>query len=147
MWLRRLRAAVELPDGDAELPRLVSEVGGDARTGEGDDADWQHIEHPVVALEGCRLGVPGPIGLEGDLRHLAIVGPAGGDALGALGRAAMQQHHVRVLGVDAVELVPDRAVIVEVEPTGEGDLRPGGQHHLVFRPAFGSQEIAAVDHC
>jgi hypothetical protein len=32
--------------------RLVGEVGGDAGAGEGDDADRQRLEHPVVALEG-----------------------------------------------------------------------------------------------
>ena len=46
----------------------------------------------------------GPVGLEGDLRHFAVLGPAGRDALGALRAAAMQQHHVGVLGVDLVEL-------------------------------------------
>jgi hypothetical protein len=32
-----------------------------------------------------------------------------------------------MLGVDLIELVPDEAVIVEIEATCEGDLRPGGQ--------------------
>ena len=56
-----------------------------------------------------------------------MVGPAGGDAFGALRRTAVQQHHVGMLGVDLVELVPDQAVIVVVEAAGEGDLGPGGQ--------------------
>ena len=81
----------------------------------------------VVAFERRRLGVLGPVGLEGDLRHLAVVGPFGGDEFGALRRSAVQQHHVGMLGVDAVELVPDQAMIVEVEPAGEGDLGAGGQ--------------------
>jgi len=33
----------------------------------------------------------------------------------------------RAAAVDAVELVPDQAMIVEVEPAGEGDLGAGGQ--------------------
>ena len=37
-------------------------------------------------------------------------------------------------------------MIVEVEPAGEGDLGPGGQQHLVFGPAPGGEEVAAVDH-
>ena len=37
----------------------------------------------------------------------------------------MQQYDVRMLGVDLIELVPYQAVIVKVEPAGEGDLRPG----------------------
>ena len=92
------------------------------------DADRQHFEHCVVALERRGLGVLGPVGLEGDLRHLAVVGPAGGDQLGALRRAAMQQHHVGMLGVDLVEPVPDQAMVVEVEAAGEGDLRSWRQH-------------------
>ena len=39
--------------------------------GEGDNADGQRLEHPVVALERCGVPVPGPVGLEDDLRHLA----------------------------------------------------------------------------
>jgi hypothetical protein len=64
---------------------------------------------------------------EGDLRHLAVVGPAGGDALGALRRTAVQQHHVKMLSMDLIELVPNQAVIVAVEAAGEDDLRSGGQ--------------------
>ena len=45
-----------------------------------------------------------------------------------------------------VELVPDQAMIVEVEPAGEGDLGAGGQQHLVLGPALGGEEVAAVDH-
>jgi hypothetical protein len=43
--------------------------------------------------ERCGLGVLGPVGPEGDLRHLAMVGSASGNALGALRRTAVQQHH------------------------------------------------------
>jgi hypothetical protein len=67
------------------LSRLVGQVLLDAGAGENEDADRQHIEHLIVALEGCCLGVFGPIGFEGDLgHHLAVVGPAGGDTLGGL---------------------------------------------------------------
>jgi hypothetical protein len=58
----------------------------------------------------------------------------------------MQQHHVGMLGVDLVERVPDRGMIVEVEAPGEGDLGSGGKEHLGFGAAFGSEEISAVDH-
>jgi hypothetical protein len=37
--------------------------------------------------------MPGPVRLEDELRHLALFGPAGGDALGALRAAAVQEHH------------------------------------------------------
>src|SRR5208283_657806 len=117
---RRSRAAlVESPHGDAEFPRLVGEVGGDPRAGESDDADRQYVEHLVVALERRGLGVLRPVGLEGDLRNLSMIGPFGCDALGALRRASVQQHHVGMFGVDLVEPVPDCAMIVEFEPAGE----------------------------
>jgi hypothetical protein len=74
----------EFPNGDAELPRLVGQVLLIAGAGEDHDADRQHVEHLIVALERRCLGVFGPIGFEGDLRDLAVVGPAGCDAFGAL---------------------------------------------------------------
>ena len=86
----RLHATIaEFPDRDAELSRLVGQVLLNAGAGENEDADRQHIEHLIVALEGCCLGVFGPIGFEGDLGHLVVVGPAGGDTLGALRRTAV----------------------------------------------------------
>jgi hypothetical protein len=45
----------------------------------------------IVALEGCGLGVFGPVGLEDDLRDLVVIGPTGGDALGAFRASAVQQ--------------------------------------------------------
>ena len=90
-----------------ELLRLVGQIGGDARAREDDDADRQRLEQPVVALEGSGIAVAGPVGLEDDLWNFAMIGPAGGDALGALGAAAVQQHHVGMLGADLVERRPD----------------------------------------
>ena len=40
---------------------------------------------------------------EDHLGDFAMIGPAGGDALGAAWAAAVQQHHVGVLGADLVE--------------------------------------------
>ena len=85
---RRLRGGAlggEAPHRNPELPRLVGEVGGDARAGESDETGGQRFEHLIVALEGRRLGVLGPVGLEDNLRDLVVIGPTGGDALGALG--------------------------------------------------------------
>jgi len=88
----RLRATIaEFPDGDAEVSRLVGQVLLNAGAGENEDADRQHIGHLIVALEACCLGVFSPIAIEGDLGHLAVVGPAGGDTLGALRRTAVQR--------------------------------------------------------
>ena len=64
---------------------LSTRVLGDAGAGEGDDADRHGLQHRVVALEGRGLLVPGPVGLEDDLRDAAVVGPLGGDQLGAAG--------------------------------------------------------------
>jgi hypothetical protein len=83
---------------------------------------------------------------EADLRHLAGVGPFGGDLLGALRRLAVHQHHVGMLGVDLIELGPDQVVIVEVEPAGDGDLRTRRAAAPRSRRALGGEEVAAVDH-
>ena len=58
----------------------------------------------------------------------------------------MQQHHVRVLAADLIELVPDQAVIVEVEAAREGDLWPGGQQHLGLGSTLRGEKVATVDH-
>src|SRR6266851_6807278 len=147
MWRRRSCAAVELPDRDAELFGLVGEVRGDAGAWKYDDPDRHHGEYLVVAPERCGLGVAGPVGLEGDLRDLAGVGPGGGDALGAPRAAAVEQYHAGMLGVNLVEPVPDGAMVVEVETAREGDLGTGRQQHLGLGAAPGGEEVAAVDHC
>jgi hypothetical protein len=63
--------------------------------------------------------VAGPVGLEHDLRHFAVVGAGGGDAFGALGAAAMQQHHVGMLRVCLVERSPDAIDGLALGPAGE----------------------------
>ncbi len=78
--------------------------------------------------------------------HLAGVGPAGGDALGAGRRAAVQQDHVGMLGVDLVERAPDQLMVVEVGTTGEGDLRSSGYQQFGLGPAPSGEELPAVDH-
>jgi hypothetical protein len=57
----------------------------------------------------------------------------------------VHQHHVGVLGVDLVELGPDRLVIDGVA-AGKGDLRACGHEHFGFAAALGGEEVAAVDH-
>ncbi len=86
-----------------------------------------------------------PVGLEGDLCDLAVIGPGGRNAFRTFWRSAVQEHHVRVLGMDLIELGPDRLVIGGVTAR-EGDLWSGGQQYLVVGPAFCGDEIAAVDH-
>src|SRR6202045_1965837 len=121
----RLRLA-EPPDRNAELLGLVGEVCGNPRAREDHDADRQSFEHLVVALEGCGVAVPVPVGLEDDLWNFAIVGPAGGDALGAARTAAVQEDHVGMLGADLVEGVPDAVDIVSVVAAGEAMRVPAG---------------------
>jgi hypothetical protein len=48
----------------------------------------------------------------------------------------VQQHHVGVLGVDPVELVPEQAMVVEVEAARDGHLRSGRHQHLGFHLRF-----------
>jgi hypothetical protein len=89
---RHLRAPLaELPDRNAELPRPVGEIAMDASAGEHHDADRQDLQHRVLVLERRGIGVLCPVGLERDLRHLAIGRPFGGDQFGALRGSAMQQ--------------------------------------------------------
>lgn len=56
----------------------------DAGAGEDLDPDREDVEHLIVTFERCCLGGPGPVRLERDLRHPAMVGPAGGNPLGVL---------------------------------------------------------------
>src|SRR6202012_4882197 len=128
---RRLGGAVsgfrlgEAPDRYAEFLGLVGEIGGEAGAREDDDADRQRLEQAVVAFEGSGTAVAGPVGLEDDLWNFAMIGPAGGDTLGAARTAAVQQHHVGMLGVDLVERRPDPRVVVAVGAAGEGDAGTG----------------------
>ena len=64
--------------------------------------------------------------------------------LAALRRSAVQQHHVRVLAADLIELVPDQAVIVEVEAAREGDLWPGGQQHFGLGSTLRGEKVATA---
>ena len=114
--------------------------------GENDDADRQVVEHRIVALERSRLGVARPVRLERDLRDLALVGPFCRDQLGALRAAAMKKHHARMLGMDLVERVPDQLMVGDIGPTGEGDLRAGGNEDFVLGAAAGGDKLAAVDY-
>jgi hypothetical protein len=113
--------------------------------GKNEDAHGQDIQHGVVALEGGSLGVLGPVRLEGHLRHAPGIGPFGSDEFCALGASPVQEHHVWMFGPDLVKLAPDQAVIVEVGPTGEGDLGARGEHHFGLSAALGGEEVAAVD--
>ena len=45
-----------------------------------------------------------------------------------------------------VEPFPDQAMVVEIEPAGEGDLGAGGNERFGLDAAFGGEEVAAVDH-
>lgn len=90
------------PDRNAQLLGFIGEIVLDSRAREMHYADRQLVKHRVVALEWSGLGMLRPVGLEGDLRDLAIVGPLGGDQLGTLGVSAVQQHHVGMLGVHLV---------------------------------------------
>src|SRR6266852_3556418 len=118
MWRRSCAAIAEFPNRDPDPLGFADEIVLNAAAREEDDADRHGVEHLVIALERCSLGVPGPIGIEGDLLDVAVVGPTGGDTRGALRRTAVQQHHVWMLGVDLVEPISYCPVIVEFESAG-----------------------------
>jgi hypothetical protein len=88
-----------------------------------------------------------PIRLEDDLRDLAAIGPAGGDALGAAWTAAVEQHQVRVLGADLVERVPYALVIVAIGTAGESNARAGRRPKFGIGAPLGGKKVATVDHC
>lgn len=52
---RRLRAALVLPDRDAEFAGFVVDIALDTAAAEDEDADRQDFEHRIVALEGSLL--------------------------------------------------------------------------------------------
>ena len=83
-FCRQHRQCTELP---CPHPNAAG-VDDEPQTASNDDSDRQDFEHPVVPFERRGFAVAHPFGLEDDLWCLAIVGPAGGDAFGALGRAA-----------------------------------------------------------
>jgi len=52
-----------------------------------------------------------------------------------------------MFGVDLVEAIPDQTMVVEVEATGERDLRSGRHHDLGLSATFGCNKVPGVDHC
>lgn len=98
-------------------------------------ADRYAVGHLLVALVGRGHSVFGPVQLEGDLWHCAVGGLGGRDALDALGRFSVQQHHVGVLCVDLVGTSPDQPVI-HGAPTQGGNLRSRGGTRLAISARF-----------
>src|SRR3546814_11471775 len=86
-----------------------------------------------------------PVGLEDDLLDAAIVGPFGGDQLGAARGAAMQQNHAGMLGLDLVEGGPDANVVLIVDAAGDEDTRALGQEDRALGTALGVDEVAGCD--
>ena len=125
---------------------LVGQIVLDASSRKDDDPDWQGCEHLIVALERRSIAVTCPIRLEDDLGNLAVVGPTGGDALGAARAPAVQQNHVAVFGTHLVERGPDAPVIVARGAPREGDARAGGNVQFGLGATLCGDEFAAVDH-
>lgn len=98
-------ALAKLPDWNAEPADLVGEVCLDTGAGKGENAGQQRRQHGV-ALERRGAAVSGPVRPEGDLGQAAMIDRTGGDALGTLRRSAVQQDHVRMLGMDLIEPIP-----------------------------------------
>lgn len=108
-------------------------------------ADRYAVGHLLVALVGRGHSVFGPVHLEGDLWHCAVGGLSGCDALDALGRFSVQQHHVGVLCVDLGGTSPDQPVI-HGAPTQGGNLRSRRHQARDLRAFLGGNDVAAVDH-
>src|SRR3546814_12755084 len=122
---RRSRAAEmpEVPALDAHGLGLVVEIVLDAGARQDDDPGGQGFQHRIVALERRGLLVPVPVGLERDLRHLALIGPEDGDLLAARRRCAIRQDHPRMFAVDTAAPVPDEVMRVDVGYIATGDQR------------------------
>src|SRR3546814_12729401 len=76
----------KIPDRDAERPRLVDEIVLDAGARENDQTGRHRIDQPLIALDRRRFLVALPVRAESDLRHPALVAPAGPRAHGPGGR-------------------------------------------------------------
>ena len=131
-------------DGDAELAGLVDQVLGDAGTGEGDDALGQEVEEVVVAAEGGGASVPVPVGLADDLVDAVALGPGGGDLLGS-GTAAVDEDHVGVPGLDAIEGGPDGVGVLGLPAACDGDEGSVGEVGAGLAVLAGADEVAGVD--
>src|SRR5690606_11945491 len=108
------RHSAGLPHRNSEPAGPVAEIGLDAATGESRKADRQDLQQGIVAAEGRGLAVASPVRLEDELGNVAIVGPAGGDALGAFRGAAMQENHVGMSTAYPVEAFPDQVMVVVI---------------------------------
>ena len=112
--------------------------------GKGEDALRQEVEQDVVTPEGRGLAVPVPVRLADDLVDAVLLGPACGDLLRTRA-AAVQQDHIVVLELDAVERAPDGGDVAEVLAAGEADQGAFGQMRGGFAVFTGAQVVAGVD--
>jgi len=97
--LANLAWAAEFPDRHAELLSLVCQVFPDAGAGKTMAPMGRVSSMASLRLNGATFARRLQSGLNAICGRLAMIGRAGCDALGALGAPALQQHHVRVLGV------------------------------------------------
>ena len=74
----------------------------DAGARESDEPLRQEVQQDIVAAEGRGLAVATPVGFAHDLVNAVLLGPACRDLLGS-GSAAVQQDHIVVLDLDAVQ--------------------------------------------
>src|SRR3546814_20620050 len=91
----------EVPALDAHRLGLVVQIVLDAGAGQDDDASRQGFQERIVALERRGLLVPVPVGLDGDLRPVVLLGPAGSDLLAARRRCPVGPDPLRVFAVAA----------------------------------------------
>ena len=143
--------ALRLGAGDhpglhAELYRLLVKEGRFVvRSGEGDDSGGVGREHFTVASRnGSPVVLVLVLGIEGALRDILVFGPFGADLLDAPG-AAVEEDHVRVLGVDRVEGREDRGVVRAVLVAGDRDTGALGQILAVAERGLRAAVVAGID--
>jgi hypothetical protein len=112
-----------------------------------DEPDGQGFEQAVIAFEGSSLFVPVPVGTERDLRHFPCIGPAGSGAFGAGGRCAVEEDHVAMAGMNAVEYGPDALMIVAIGTACKGDPGAFGQEDTRIVASTFVEKVTAVDDC
>ncbi len=115
--------------------------------GEGHEADRERFEERIIAFERGGLALTDPVQLEDELRNLAIIGLGARDFLSAARRSSVNENHVGVPGMHAVERRPDTSMVVAVDAASERDFRPSGRQRFDFGAAFGSDEVTTVDDC
>ena len=100
-----------------------------------------------LRLNGAALACFVQSGLKAICGTLRLVGPFGGDQFGALWRAAVDQHHVGMLGVNLVEMSQIRRWSLKSRPPVSAIFGPAGTMTSVSARRLAAMKSRDVDHC